>query len=106
MINLVTHSYFEQATLNLILLYSMLLVFSFDTYLNDDRYTDSTCEYADSILSFLFLLEILMRVIAMGLVSNKNGYLRDPINVIDLILGISIICDYSLELYYLSHPKG
>lgn len=86
------------------MVYSILLAFIFDASITDE-YTVKTLIWADSIISFIFLLEILLRMIAMGTMCNKNAYLRYPINQIDFIIGVSVIFDFSMELYYLTVMK-
>jgi hypothetical protein len=40
-------------------------------------------------MTFIFLVEALIKIVAMGLVYDFNTYLRDGWNVIDLVIVIS-----------------
>jgi hypothetical protein len=41
------------------------------------------------VMTFIFLVEALIKIVAMGLVFDSNTYLRDGWNVIDILIVIS-----------------
>jgi len=41
------------------------------------------------VMTFIFLVEALIKIVAMGLAFDFNTYLRDGWNVIDLVIVIS-----------------
>jgi hypothetical protein len=41
------------------------------------------------VLTFIFLLEALIKIIGMGLFIGENTYLRDGWNIIDIVIVIS-----------------
>ena len=56
----------------------------------DDRtLKNKVISYFDQGLTVLFVVEALMKIVAMGLVIHKNAYLRDGWNVIDFITAFS-----------------
>ena len=95
-IALVKHSYFENLSLSLIMLFSLMLRFNLDSQITE-TYTMNTVIWLEAFVSFLFVIEVILRVIAMGLLN----YLRNCMNIIDLILVITIMASFLFELMYL-----
>ena len=75
----------------LILLYSIILVICFDPTYNDCEYTMKTAELMELVISAYFVIEIVIRVIAKGLIFSKHSFLRDIINCIDFVLVLTIV---------------
>ena len=57
----------------------------------------NTVIWLEAFVSFLFVIEVILRVIAMGLLN----YLRNCMNIIDLLLVITIMASFLFELMYL-----
>ena len=45
--------------------------------------------YLDQIFTYVFMLEALIKIIAMGFVLHPNSYMRDGWNVIDFIIAFT-----------------
>lgn len=57
-----------------------------------------TLQTVDSVITVLFTLEALIKVVTMGFVINgKNSYLRSPWNCLDFFIVISAILDLALQ---------
>lgn len=56
--------------------------------------------YINASITAIFLIELIIKVTAMGFVLNRHSYLRDYLNWLDLIIVCAgyIILNYSLEL--------
>lgn len=76
--------------LNSLLLASKEYEMNYDTkYVSD---WNNTLEKIDIVFSIIFLIECLIKIAAMGFVTNKNAYIRDAWNIMDfLIVIISVI---------------
>ena len=51
-------------------------------------------EYIDLFFSIIFILECISKIIVMGFAWSKKAYLRDPWNVLDLIIVIISIINF------------
>ena len=79
------------------MIYSLLLVVKYDPIFVD-KYTKETTELLELVISFIFMVELLVRVIASGLSHSKNSYLRDPFNIFDFFLILMIGVSLTLQL--------
>lgn len=39
-----------------------------------------------NVVAVIFILEAILKILAMGFVNGKRSYLRDPFNVLDLVI--------------------
>lgn len=46
-------------------------------------FRNKTLDFINSMLTFVFLVEALMKIVAYGFIMGKRGYLRDSWNLID-----------------------
>ena len=85
-----THSNtFESLIVFMIFLNSLVLAMT--DYGDRENLTDynKTLESISIIFSYIFTLEFILKVIAMGFVVHKKSYLRDPWNGIDFLVVLS-----------------
>ena len=72
------------------------LQLAFETYISDLEPTDSIV-VANSIVgqtfTFLFLLELLFKVVALGFVMDERSYLRESWNILDFFIVSTSIID-------------
>lgn len=87
--------YFDAFVYNLIGLNSLFL--ALEEPLLKDEYSVKTIAIAGDIISLLFLLECVIKVIVMGLVRGKYTYLKDNYNKLDFIIVIFSVISYVLE---------
>jgi len=80
---------FENFTLLLIILNTAKMIL--DTYIDPAEYSSSGI--LDEILTFAFLVETLIKSVAMGFVIDKGSYLRDTWNVWDFIIVVTSLVD-------------
>lgn len=92
-IRLMQHAYFEQGTLCMIMLYSIILVL--DTgkmeHMHHGSYNYMVLYDLSHFISYFFLVETVIRIIGCGFVLNKHSYLRDGFNCFDFVLVLTII---------------
>ena len=85
--NLVQHRYFENTILIFILVSSLLL--AIDNPLYDPNSGIVTFLYvSDVILTTIFTVEAVLKIIAYGFLLHKNAYLRSAWNVLDFVIVI------------------
>lgn len=51
----------------------------------------------DNIFTVLFTLECIIKIVRNGFLISKTSYLRDPWSVLDFLIVISSIVDWSVE---------
>ncbi len=52
---------------------------------------NNTLDLIDIFFTVIFLIECIVKVIAMGFIMHRNSYLRDPWNILDFfIVGVSV----------------
>ena len=62
--------------------------------------------HTEIVFTVLFTLEMLIKVSAMGLVLDKNSYLRDPWNVLDFVVVLFACVNCSYCSGFPSLPAG
>lgn len=85
--HIVHHRHFDNVVLFLIAVSSILL--AIDSPLNDPTNTlGQTISLADKIITILFLLESLLKIVTFGLIVGRGAYMRSGWNVLDFSLVI------------------
>lgn len=97
-IQIIKHSYFEKLSIYLIYLYSLAITVQEDKSIKD-TFSHVTAEIIVVVISFLFIIEVFMRIIASGLIINEHSYLRDGFNVFDFILIITIFSSFVVAVF-------
>ncbi|XP_047134676.1 voltage-dependent N-type calcium channel subunit alpha-1B isoform X1 [Hydra vulgaris] len=92
---LVTSKYFDNAMLVLILVSSAFL--SLEDMEDRNSTRNMVLKYFDFFFTSIFSLEILLKIIAYGVVLHPGSYFRDPWNVIDALVVSCAIASLSLE---------
>ena len=96
---LVKHSYYEAVNQHTIIINSIVLMLA-DPSL-DDHYGKRVIESLNIWCSVIFIIEVVLKVIAMGLFKSKHSYLKsDGFNVFDFILASAIITSLIFEGIY------
>src|SRR5690606_33983153 len=100
--------YFENAILVLILLSSILL--GIDNPLKDPRSTFARAVYyIDTVFTFLFLLEAIIKIIAMGFLfsclKDTSAYIRNMWNLLDFGVVIASLVDFYFSLMGMQSGK-
>lgn len=54
--------------------------------------------YSNSIFTWIFFIEFLIKIISIGFVLSKTSYLRDALNILDFIIVISGILEFLLDV--------
>eukprot|EP00736_Rhodelphis_marinus_P000855 Rmarinus@m.15440 len=99
--NVLAHRYFDWCILGCICVSSILLAFE-DSDFDEDSDLATGLWYADVVFTSIFGFELLVKVIALGLVLHEGAYLRDPWNWLDLFVVVTSV----LSLSYFSSLKG
>ena len=104
-ITIIKHAYFEKLSIYLICLYSLAITVQEDQSIKDS-YSREVAEFGVAMISFLFIIEVFMRIIASGLILNEHSYLRDGFNVFDFILIMTIFASFLVEVFYYNLIKN
>jgi len=101
--------WFDRAVISLILLNSVMLGALDYTYTKEDEkngkvkpLTNQIFESSEHVFTILFTIEMLIKVLALGLASDKNSYLRDTWNWLDAAVVIGSILSYFPEVTNIS----
>jgi len=80
------------------MLYSVLLML--DSGIDRDAvpYNTKVNNDLSRVISYLFVLETVIRVIAAGFVMTKHSYLRDGFNVFDFTLVVTVVIQGIIEI--------
>ncbi|XP_077996994.1 muscle calcium channel subunit alpha-1-like [Glandiceps talaboti] len=93
------HPYFANIVLVLILISSIML--AAEDPLNADKKRNNILNMFDYVFTGLFTIEIMLKVVAYGLIFHKGSFCRNTFNLLDmLVVSVSIIS------YPLSNYKG
>ena len=91
------NSYFESIIYNLIALNAVILMI--DDPIVKNEYTNQTFKLIGNFISAIFILEFLIKVITMGFFIGKHTYVKDPFNVLDLLVVLISITTFWIELF-------
>lgn len=92
---ILTHPYFESFIFHLIGLNSLTL--ALDEPQLKDNYQLSTLSLLQNVISGVFIVEAVAKVIVLGFVVGKNTYLRDSWNMLDFVLVFFSILNWVLD---------
>jgi hypothetical protein len=98
MINLTEHVYFDNLMILIIVLNSLLL--ALDTPESPELYSTKTNHLLQDVLSFFFVAETFIRIVAQGFILSKNAYLRDKFNFFDFLIVLVILVTFIIEHAY------
>lgn len=88
----------ETVVIILITLSSIKL--AYDTFFHENQEEDfryMVSKNLDTTFNYLFIFEMLMKLIAMGVCMDENSYLRDTWNQMDFFIVMASIFDMALE---------
>ncbi len=91
---LIEHPYFENMIYYFIGLNSLLLVV--DEPFLEEGYEKSTVNAMISVITAIFILEAVLKILVLGFICGKGTYLRDSWNVMDFFIVLSSIINWSL----------
>lgn len=91
--------WFERFILFCILISSFTLAI-YDYSLSEEYY-NKVLEGIGDVLTYIFILEAFIKIVAMGLVLHQRAYLRDMWNVLDFIIVITGILDQIATNFHL-----
>ena len=93
--NLISHPKFDTTILAFIVFSSIVLAVD-NPLLNPESGFAKALLYIDYVLTTIFTIEMLLKVVALGFVMNEGTYLRNSWNVLDcIVVVISIISTFS-----------
>ena len=94
-VKIITHSKFETVILIAIVITSVKL--AVETYFTGSN-TSATegFRYFDYVMNIFFCIEMVLKVISMGLILDKGSYLRDEWNMMDGFIVVTSIIDMSV----------
>eukprot|EP00036_Acanthoecidae_sp_10tr_P014734 CAMPEP_0206289576 /NCGR_PEP_ID=MMETSP0106_2-20121207/2185_1 /ASSEMBLY_ACC=CAM_ASM_000206 /TAXON_ID=81532 /ORGANISM="Acanthoeca-like sp., Strain 10tr" /LENGTH=1614 /DNA_ID=CAMNT_0053720129 /DNA_START=528 /DNA_END=5372 /DNA_ORIENTATION=- len=64
---------------------------------NDDAEINKNLEIADYVFTAIFTVEMLIKIVALGLVGHRGSYLRDGWNVLDCFVVVVSLVTYALQ---------
>jgi hypothetical protein len=92
------HPMWEWTVLFLIMLSSLKL--AIDTYtieLTEETDFTRVSKKVDIVFNFLFIIEMLVKLVSMGLIMDDGAYLKDAWNQMDFFIVMTSIVDMSLD---------
>lgn len=95
---MITYPLWDTIVIVLITLSSIKL--AYDTFFHENKEIDTryyVSKYLDTSFNYLFIFEMLMKLIAMGVCMDENSYLRDTWNQMDFFIVTASIFDMALE---------
>jgi hypothetical protein len=94
-LNIVVNRYFKGFIFGLIIVSSLCL--TWDNPLNNpEAQLYKTMKVVDTIFTTLFIIEMVLKVLALGFVCGKRAYIRDPWNQLDFtVVVISVVLLFS-----------
>ena len=93
--NLVANSYFAGFIYHMIALNSLFL--ALDEPALEDKYQKNTLQTMLTIISIIFVIECVIKVICMGFYNGQKTYLKDPRNILDFMIVCFSILTWVLE---------
>lgn len=91
-----SNRFFEGFILLTIVFSTIVLTFE-DVNLQEGSTTDDFLVIANYITTFIFLIEMGVRICALGFCLHKGSYLRDPWNVLDFLIVVVSVLDITLS---------
>ena len=73
------------------------LLLALDEPALEDAYQKSTLKLMLNIISIIFVIEAVVRIIVMGFYRGEKTYLKDPFNILDFMIVIFSILTWILE---------
>ena len=95
--SVLTHPYFENFIYHLIGLNSLIL--ALDEPQLDDPYQVNTHQLLVTIISAIFIVEAIAKIIVLGFVLGKDTYLRDPWNILDFTIVSFSVLNWILDSF-------
>ena len=103
--NVINNVWFENFILCIIILSSIRLVV--DTFISGYTFV-VLFDISDTVFNIIFLIEAIIKIIAMGLVFDEGIYLRDNWNKIDALIVICYFIEFHSisQKYFLKNKKA
>lgn len=95
--HIVENSYFENFIYHCIAFNSLLL--ALDEPALEDPYQKETIYLSLQIISIIFIVEFVLKIIVMGFVCGENTYLKDNWNILDFIIVFFSILTWILQSF-------
>jgi len=83
------HNRYVNGVLILSILYNVVILILADSRVRQGSYEDHIYDLSDIVVTSIFALEAVLKIIAYGLVCHRNAYLRDGWNILDLFIVIT-----------------
>jgi len=93
LMKLINEKYFTQIITLLIFLSSVRLIV--ETYFNDNNSINWYFDILDISINICFILELIVKITALGFVMSKGAYLRDHWNKLDFFIVITSVYSFS-----------
>ncbi|GMF14725.1 unnamed protein product [Phytophthora lilii] len=87
-LNLIVHPYFDSVILALVTASSITLAID-NPLLNPASTLAITLKRLDTVFTIIFTVEMMLKIVALGLIQHKEAYLRNGWNVLDCVIVIT-----------------
>ena len=88
---------FDYFVLIVILVDFLISIFLVDSF---DKGKMQRLKFLVSLVSYVFIIEAAIKVIAQGFILHKNSYLRNPWNILDFVVLLNILQETAVQLIY------
>ena len=95
---IIEYPYFEECIFYLIGINSVLLMIDEPILIPNTYTTISIASLIDTI-SFIYVVECVMKILTLGFVFGKHAYLKDSFNIFDFTIVLLSLCSFFLERY-------
>ena len=93
--SLIEHPYFDNFIFHIIAFNSLLL--ALDTPILNDPYQNKAIKLMLDIISVIFLIEFVIKIIVMGFCIGPKTYLKDNWNILDFVIVLFSILNWALD---------
>ena len=62
-----------------------------------DEYAKATLKLLGDVISILFIVECVLKILVMGFIRGKKAYLKEPFNILDFVIVVISIIAWILE---------
>ena len=92
------HPWWERIIMTIILLSSLKLgVDTYDYTWAENQVVLDTMKYLDDIFNYIFIVELSVKVVAMGFCMDRGSYIRDSWNQLDGFIVFTSVIDMALS---------
>ena len=91
------HKYFDGLIYHLIALNSLMLALNEPTLKKNDIFAQKTLDMMNTVISCIFILEAILKILEKGFILGQSTYLKDNWNILDFTIVVFTAIDWALS---------